>query len=144
MTLFRLAGFRLAGFRLAGFRLAGFRLAGPLAPAACVWLLLSGSAYAQLGFHALGEDTLSVEDFSALIDAGNALLERPHLANGASQAWTNGKSGTKGTITVTGSFRHDGWACHSLLYHTVVQGGPTSSDTTVKWCHTPDGWKILS
>jgi hypothetical protein len=134
----------MTSFRLTGLPLAGLRLAGPLAPAACVWLLLSGSAHAQLSFHALGEDTLSVGDFSALIDAGNALLRRPNLARGASQDWTNGQSGTKGTITVTDSFRHDGWACHSLLYHTVLQGGPTSSDARLKWCNTPGGWKILS
>ena len=47
---------RMTSFRLTGLPLAGLRLAGPLAPAACVWLLLSGSAHAQLSFHALGED----------------------------------------------------------------------------------------
>ena len=120
------------------------RTAGPLALAACGWLLVSSSAHAQLGFHALGEDTLSMGDYSALIDAGNTLLRRPILAKGASQAWSNGQTGTKGTISVTGSFRHDGWPCHSILYHTILQGGPTSIDTTLNWCNTPAGWKILS
>jgi hypothetical protein len=121
-----------------------FRTSGPLALAACGWLLVSGSAQAQLGFHALGEDTLSMGDYSALIDAGNTLLRRPVLTKGASQSWSNGQSGTKGTITVTGSFRREGWPCHSIAYHTILQGGPTSSDATLTWCNTPEGWKILS
>jgi surface antigen len=88
---------------------------------------------------------LSNEDFSLLIDAGNALLRRPKLAIGDATQWQNPQTGSKGTITVQMSSHRNGMPCYMLLYQTDIQGGPSSNSTRLNWCKAQDGaWKILS
>ncbi len=88
---------------------------------------------------------LSNEDFSLLIDAGNALLRTSKLAIGDATQWQNPKTGSKGTITVRTTSHWHGLPCHMLVYQTHVQGAQFSSLTRLNWCKEPDGaWKILS
>lgn len=88
---------------------------------------------------------LSNEDFSLLIDAGNALLRRSKLAIGDATQWQNPKTGSKGTITVQMTSHQNGMPCYMLFYQTNIQGAPSSNSTRLNWCKSQDGaWKILS
>jgi hypothetical protein len=110
-------------------------------------LLMLNVADAQLSeFYTISGDAVSLNnaDFAALIDAANGLLRRPRLSRGDSASWQNGQTGSHGTIVVTNTFRHEAWLCHTLAYHTNPAAASTANAIILKWCKTPDGWRILS
>jgi hypothetical protein len=103
--------------------------------------------HAQLaGFYPITSDgvSLSNSDFGLLIDAANGLLRRPHLAQGNSASWDSPQTGSHGTISVAGTFRHQSMLCHTLVYETNPMASPSGNILRLNWCKTPDGWKILS
>jgi hypothetical protein len=109
-------------------------------------ILLLGPANAQLsGYYPFGSDALSLSngDFMRLIDAANQLLRRSPLPVGTTANWRNDQTGSSGTIRVTRTFRHDSMLCHRLDYETVPAGTPPANRTTLDWCNTREGWKIL-
>jgi surface antigen len=116
-----------------------------LALSLCV--IAANSPRAQLsGFYPIGSDAVSLnnEDFTMLIDAANGLLRRPHLAKGDNADWRNKQSGSYGTISVTDSFHHAAWLCHTLTYRTNPTGASQANTLHLNWCRTPEGWKVLS
>jgi hypothetical protein len=106
----------------------------------------AGTTRAQINpFPDMTGASLSNDDFSLLIDAGNALLRRSKLAIGDATQWQNSKTGSKGTITVQMTSHRNGMSCYILAYQTDVQGAPSSSSVRLNWCKALDGaWKILS
>ena len=79
-----------------------------------------------------------------LIDAANRLLVRSPLPVGTTTSWRNDPTGSAGTIRVARTFRHNSMLCHRLVYETMPGGTPPANRTTLDWCNTRDGWKILS
>ena len=108
---------------------------------------LAAPAHAQLtGYYPFGSDALSLsnDDFMRLIDAANGLLVRSPLPVGTTTSWRNDQTGSAGTIRVVQTFRHGSMLCHKLVYETMPTGTPPANRTTLDWCNTRDGWKILS
>jgi surface antigen len=86
---------------------------------------------------------LTTEDRAAMSAAGRKLYEQPNVADGASDQWSNAKSGNNGTITVLHSFEKSGMTCRNMRYviHLAQRAGPRTY--TVNWCKTPSGaWKL--
>ena len=86
---------------------------------------------------------LTDEDRAAIAAAGRQLYAQPTVADGASDHWSNPKSGNGGTITVLQSFEKSGMACRKVRYdiRLAKRSGPRSY--TLDWCKTPSGaWKI--
>ncbi|MBV8458343.1 MAG: hypothetical protein JO122_17215 [Acetobacteraceae bacterium] len=86
---------------------------------------------------------LTNEDRAAMSAAGRQLYDQPTVADGASDQWSNPKSGNNGTITVLQSFEKSGMACRKVRYviHLAKRTGPRTY--TVNWCKTPSGeWKL--
>jgi surface antigen len=118
-----------------------------LAAVAGFILLMPSAGEAQLsGFYTIGSDAVSLNnaDFTALIDAANGLLRRPRLSQGDNTSWQNGQTGSHGTIVVTNTFHYESLLCHTLTYNTNPAAASSANTTILKWCKTPDGWKILS
>ena len=114
---------------------------------ACLGIALAVPGYAQLtGYYPMGADALSLsnDDFARLTDAANALLERTPLPIGSATSWQNTSTRSSGTIRVTQTFKHGSMLCHRLVYETMPGGTPPANRTTLDWCNTRDGWKILS
>ena len=87
---------------------------------------------------------LSQEDLNALGDASRRLYTQDSVANGASDTWSNPKSGNSGTVTVVDSFQRQGNACHKLRYNIRLKVRPGTRTYMLNWCHLPDGsWKVV-
>jgi surface antigen len=124
------------------------RIAHHFAGAAMCFILLTPIGVdAQLSeFYTITGDAVSLNnaDFEALIDAANGLLRRPRLSQGDKTSWQNGQTGSHGTIVVTDTFHHEAWLCHTLTYNTSPGTASSANTIRLKWCKTPDGWRILS
>ncbi len=110
-------------------------------------LLMPIAVDAQLSeFYPITGDAVSLDnaDFMALIDAANGLLRRPRLSLGDKISWRNGQTGSHGTIVVTNTFHHEAWLCHTLTYNTSPASASSTNSIRLRWCKTPDGWRILS
>ena len=60
---------------------------------------LAQPALAQINpFRNSSSTPLNSADISALSDATNCLLDKPHLASGNTETWTNPASGASGTL----------------------------------------------
>ena len=115
-----------------------YRLLGLLLLAAC----LSQPSWAQINpFRGSGRTPLNADDIAALTDATNRLLDSPQLVAGASEAWSNPKSGASGTVAAGNTAQRKGMACRIVRYQTTVPGSPPRS-ATLTWCKTANGWKI--
>ena len=87
---------------------------------------------------------LSQQDLRDLGDASRRLYTQDSVANGASDTWSNPKSGNSGTITVVDSYQRQGNACHKLRYDMRLKLRSGVRTYTLSWCHMPDGsWKII-
>src|SRR5690242_17815278 len=87
------------------------------------WLLplagicLSLPAQAQINpFRGSKGPPLSNADITALTDATNRLLDRPQLATGGTEPWSNPQSGVSGTITAGSPLKRHGLSCRTVQY----------------------------
>lgn len=86
---------------------------------------------------------LSNDDLTAMGAAGRQLYEQDTVADGASDDWSNAKSGNHGTITVLQSFERSGMTCRKVRYDINLTKRRTPRSYTVNWCKTPSGeWKM--
>ncbi len=86
---------------------------------------------------------LNNADRQAMGTAAQQLIRQDTVLDGASDKWSNPKSGNSGTITVLHSFTRSGMACRRVRYdfHLAQRANPRSY--TVNWCKTPSGqWKV--
>ena len=105
---------------------------------------LAQPALAQINpFRGTKGTPLNNDDIAALIDATNHLLDRPQLAKGDSEKWSNAKSGAKGTVTAGDPTSRKGLACRVMSYRVSVPGPEAERTRTLTWCKTKDGWKTL-
>ena len=104
-------------------------------------VLLPPAASAQINpFRGSRGTPLNADDLTALTDASNRLLDRPHLAAGGTEPWSNPQSGANGTITAGNPVQRKGMACRVLNYRITVPD--PQRNATLTWCKTKDGWKI--
>jgi surface antigen len=110
--------------------------------------LLIGASLAQpaLGqvnpFRGSSATPLNADDIAALTEATNRLLDRPQLVTGATESWSNPKSGASGTITAGSAVQRKGMACRIVGYQNTVPGPRAKRNATLTWCKTKDGWKV--
>ncbi len=87
---------------------------------------------------------LNQDDLKALGAASQRLYTEGGVADGASDTWSNPKSGNSGTVTVLGSFQRQGNACRKLRYDIRLRQRKGARSYTLSWCHMPDGsWKVI-
>ena len=111
----------------------------PLLIAMC----LAEPAVAQINpFRGSGSTPLNNDDISALTDATNRLLDKPQLATGNTESWSNPGTGASGTVTAGSSTHRKGLACRIMRYKNTVSSHSAARSTTLTWCKTKDGWKI--
>ncbi len=116
-----------------------FRVPTLLIVAAC----LSQPAFGQVNpFRGSRGTPLKAEDIAALTDATNRLLDRPDLAAGDAETWSNAQSGASGTVTAGDAVKRHGLACRVVRYKNTVPGAVPERTATLTWCKTKDGWKI--
>jgi surface antigen len=114
-----------------------------LLPLVLLAACLSQPALAQINpFRGTRGTPLDADDIAALTDASNRLLDRPHLAAGNAETWTNPKSGASGTATAGKPVQRKGLACRAVVYRTTMRGEQTPRSRTLTWCKTKNGWKI--
>lgn len=115
------------------------RLLPLLLLAAC----LSQPALAQINpFRGSRDTPLNAADLAAITEATNRLLDRPQLAAGVTENWSNPQSGVTGTATAGNPVQHKGMACRAVLYRATVPGHNTPRSRTLTWCKTKNGWKV--
>ena len=104
---------------------------------------LAGPALAQINpFRGSRGTPLNADDLAALQNATDLLLDRPRLAVGDSETWSNPQSGTSGTVTAGNAAQRTGLACRVVRYQISVPGARPERSVTLTWCKTKDGWKI--
>jgi surface antigen len=104
---------------------------------------LSQSALAQINpFRGSRATPLNADDVKALNDATNRLLERPQLAAGGTESWSNPQSGASGTVTAGNALQRKGMACRIVRYQLTVPGPREQRSVSLTWCKTQEGWKI--
>lgn len=87
---------------------------------------------------------LNQDDLKALGAASRRLYAQDSVADGASNTWSNPKSGNSGTVTVLQSFERQGNACRKLHYDIRLRQRQGPRSYTLSWCHMPDGsWKVI-
>ncbi len=105
--------------------------------------LFAGPALAQINpFRGSRSTPLNADDLTALGEATNCLLDRPQLAVGATESWSNPKSGASGTVTAGDPVKRHGLACRVMRYSAAVPGPRAERAATLTWCKTKDGWKL--
>ena len=85
---------------------------------------------------------LNGDDLSALGDATTRLLDRPQLAVGASESWSNPKSGIEGSVTAGNQVKRKGMTCRVTAYVITGPAAEPQRKKTLTWCKTKDGWKL--
>jgi len=120
------------------------RLASVLLAAGCVFALcVSSPGQAQnRPYRASVANRLSSEDLVAANAATMRLLDRPQLAEGGFEVWSNPRSGASGTIVAGKALSRGGMACRTLDYFTHAPGPKADRSMVLTWCKTKDGWKI--
>ena len=109
-----------------------------------IGLCLSWPAHAQINpFRGSKGTPLNAADIDALTDATNRLLDRPDVAVGSTETWSNPQSGGNGTVTAGSPLQRHGLSCRSVQYTLSFPGDSASRNRTLVWCKTKDaGWKI--
>ncbi len=112
-------------------------------PPLLVALCLSQPAFAQFNPYISSRETpMNADDIAALNGAIFRLLDRSQLASGATENWSNPRSGAGGTVIAGPSAQRKGLACRIVSYRNIIPGPTANRDVTVTWCKTNDGWKI--
>jgi surface antigen len=105
--------------------------------------LFAQPALAQINpFRNSSATPLNAADIAALNDATNRLLDKPHLASGNTETWTNPASGASGTVIAGNPTHRKGLACRIMRYQVTVPGPRAERAATLTWCKTNDGWRI--
>ena len=87
--------------------------------------------------------SLNEDDVKDLMAAGQRLYGQDVVPDGATDTWSNPKTGNSGTITVLQSFTRDGMPCRKVRYNNRIKNQPNTRIFTLDWCKTPQGvWKI--
>jgi surface antigen len=116
-----------------------------LLPLVLIAACLAQPVSAQINpFRGTRATPLNADDIAALTDATNRLLDRPGLAAGAKETWSNTKSGANGTVTAGNATKRKGLACRVMQYDVSVPGPHSERNRTLTWCKTKDGWKLAS
>jgi surface antigen len=114
--------------------------------AAVIMLLLSTAAFPAAGQWRYVQPqgfSLSEEDAQRQRDAALALLNTDPPPVGRIQAWSNPRSGARGTVTMLQANRQRGLPCRRLRYAVEVQSAQPM-ELTFTLCRTPEGaWKAL-
>lgn len=105
---------------------------------------MAGPASAQLinPYRGSNRTPLNADDIAALTGATTRLFDRPNLAIGGAETWSNPKSGASGTVTAGNPVQRHGLACRVMQYDTFVPGPQRERRTTPTVCKTPEGLKI--
>ena len=85
----------------------------------------------------------SAGDFEVMTEAAEHLFAETAMTPGASRTWQNPKTGVSGTVGVVSNFTTKGWSCAVVLYQATPRGLPPLKGSTLNWCNTPHGWKII-
>lgn len=93
-------------------------------------------------YRASVDNRLNSDDLNAANAATMRLLDRPQLAEGGFEAWSNPRSGASGTIVAGKPLTRGGMACRVLDYFIHVPGPRADRSRVLTWCKTKDGWKI--
>jgi hypothetical protein len=88
------------------------------------------------------QNRLNSDDLDALTAAARHLLDRPQLAEGGFEAWSNPRSGASGTIVAGKPLSRSGMDCRVLNFFTHVPGPSADRNRVFTWCKTKDGWRI--
>lgn len=114
-----------------------------LVPALLVGVCLLHPAFGQINpFRGSTGEPMRQDDINALTEATNRLLDRPQLAPGGTETWSNPASGASGTITAGKPVSRHNLSCRSLQYQIIGPGTRPQRNYTTTWCKTPDGWKL--
>jgi len=118
------------------------------APAAglVVALAISSSAQAQLlnPFPGYRGPVMNDQDRTAARDALQTLLDQNPATVGKTKAWSNPADGRHGSLTVAGSFHHNGMDCRTIESSVSYPEWATPRKFTLRFCLTPGGeWKTL-
>jgi surface antigen len=114
-----------------------------LLAALAVWLLLTGTAHAQvIPFHGNFGPGLSPDDNRLLVESVARLNAAEPSQVGRSEAWSNPQTKSHGTSTILKLLHSGGMACH-LVRHHIVTARRSARDYRLTWCRTSTGeWKI--
>ena len=107
-------------------------------------LALPAVSYAQISpFRSDSRSGFTNEDFGLMQEAARELASKPGIAPGSSAPWTNQRTGASGSVTIASAFRNRGMSCYKVNYEGRPTPGQPERTTTVNWCKTPEGWKML-
>jgi hypothetical protein len=111
---------------------------------ACIFLLYAAhSTHAQgWAYRSSVDNRLNSDDLDALTAAARHLLDRPQLAEGGFETWSNPRSGVSGTVVAGKPLSRSGMDCRVLNFFTHVPGPNADRNRVFTWCKTKDGWKI--
>src|ERR1700722_2705505 len=105
-----------------------------------LWLLplagicLSLPAYAQVNpFRGSKAPPLNSADITALTDATNHLLDRPQLAAGGKETWSNPQSGANGTVTAGNPLQRHGLSCRTVQYLLIFPSDNSQRNRSLVW-----------
>ena len=87
---------------------------------------------------------LSSADFRMQEDAGRRLVSHGSPANGATENWSNPKTGASGTVTVESTFHKKGMLCRKVNFASKTAAQQDAITTVIDWCRTSHGWRIVS
>jgi surface antigen len=83
------------------------------------------------------------DDMALMRATASRLYQQDVVADGASDHWSNPKTGDSGTVTVLQSFEKSGMACRKVRYDIRVRTRAGQRSYTVNWCKTASGeWKV--
>ncbi len=131
-------------------------LAGRTCPKRAFWIAPAGALAAALAFVPVAQAQLlnpfrgyngpvmNDQDRKLARDALQTLLNQDQAAAGKTEVWSNPADGRHGSLTMAGSFQHNGMDCRTVQSSVSYQERTTPRKFTYKLCHTPDGaWKML-
>ncbi len=108
-----------------------------------IFLSLPLAAEAQINPFRGTRAGLTSEDFRIMERTARQLAAEGNVADGASKEWSNPRTGASGSVTVAGTFHNRGMICRKVDYTATTQGRQSPSTTTVNWCKTARGWKMM-
>jgi surface antigen len=87
---------------------------------------------------------LSDADLHLMRVAAARLYQQNTVANGATDSWSNPKSGNRGSVTILQSFTKSAMPCREVRYDVHLQNRRGMRSYTLNWCRTAAGaWKIM-
>nr|WP_281720704.1 hypothetical protein [Nitrosomonas nitrosa] len=105
-------------------------------------LVIAGQASAQVSpFRGAGLK-LSKEDFALIEAAGSKLYAVENPKVGATESWSNAKSGNGGTVVLTAVYTWNNMPCRRMSHQIVTTTRKDPYSVQIDRCRTPAGeWK---